>query len=175
MTRRIIVFCLCCLFACSAFAKRRDPLTPKEVDEMRDAAQDGAERLKLLTKFARARMLAIEQIRGDSKLADRPKQVHDLLDDFAEIVDEMDRNLDMYQRERSDLRKGLKLEIEALTDFQLKLRAIKQTSSEDDLREYGFVLDSAVEAVNSNLDSARESLDQQNQQAEAAKKDKKKH
>lgn len=176
--RTLITSLLLAAFAVPAMAQKRDPLTAKEVDQMRDAAQDGEKRLKLMTKFAEARMMAIDQVRGDSKLAgQRPQQIHDLLEDFTNIVQEMDENLEMYFREQYDLRKGLKKEIEALTEFQLRLRGLKSASTPQDLSTYGFALDSATEEVNSDLDSARESLDKQNQQKEEEKEEtrKKKH
>jgi len=156
----------------TAYARPRDPLTSKEVTEMRDSAQDGDQRLKLLARFARARLVAIDQLHGDAKISDRNDQIHDLLDDFTSIVTELDRNVDMYSRERYDLRKGLKIEVEALTEFQLKLRALKQNSTGPELHDYGFALDSALDEVNANLDSARETMDAQVKQHEEDKKQK---
>lgn len=158
---------------------KRDPLTEAEVDQLREATQDPPKRIRLIVKFARARMLAIEQLRSDPKLAGtRAKQLHDLLEDFDAIADELDRNLDMYSRQKSDLRKPLKEVIEAYTEWQLKLRGIKQTDLADpkaaeEMKEIEFPLDSAIETVNSGLDSARELMEEHNARAEAAKKQKK--
>jgi hypothetical protein len=157
---------------------KRDPLTEVEVDQLREATQEPAKRVRLIVKFARARMLAIEQMRSDPKLAPtRAKPLHDLLEDFDAIVDELDRNLDMYSRQKNDLRKPLKEVIEAYTEWQLKLRAIKQTDLADakvaaEMKEIEFPLDSAIETVNEGLDSAREMMDEHNQRAEDAKKKK---
>ena len=157
---------------------RRDPLTETEVDQLREVTQEPVKRIKLFIKFARARMLAIEQLRADPKLApQRPKQLHDLLEDFDAIAEELDRNLDMYSRQKTDLRKPLKEVIEAYTEWQLKLRSIKQTDLADakvaaEMKEIDFPLESAVETVNAGLDTAREMMDEQNQRAEAAKKKK---
>ena len=157
---------------------KRDPLTDVEVDQLRESAQDPPKRIRLIVKFARARMLAIEQLRTDPKLAaTRAKQLHDLLEDFDTIAEELDRNLDMYSRQKNDLRKPLKEVIEAYTEWQLKLRGIKQTDLADpkvaaEMKEIEFPLDSAIETVNSGLDSAREMMDEHNARAEAAKKKK---
>jgi peptidoglycan hydrolase CwlO-like protein len=157
---------------------RRDPLTETEVDQLREVTQEPVKRVKLLVKFARARMLAIEQLRADPKLANtRGKQMHDLLEDFDKVVDELDRNLDMYSRQKNDLRKPLKEVIEAYTEWQLKLRAIKQTDLADakvaaEMKEFEFPLDSAIDTVNAGLDTARELMDEQNERIEAAKKKK---
>jgi hypothetical protein len=162
----------------AAAQSRRDPLTEAEVDQLREVTQEPVRRIKLLIKFGRARMLAIEQLRADPKLAGtRGKQVHDLMEDFEKLVDELDRNIDMYSRQKSDLRKPLKEVIEAYTEWQLKLRAIKATDLADaklaaEMKEIEFPLDSAVDTVNAGLDMARELMDEQNQRAEAAKKKK---
>jgi hypothetical protein len=142
-----------------AFA--RDPLNPKEVDELREAKQMPNERIKLLVQFARARMLAIQQVLADPKLTDRPQQVHDLLDDFNILTDELDDNLDMYTREKADFRKSLKLAIEAYSEWQVKLRTIKQSAKPDELKQFSFALDTAVENVNAGADTTRELLAEQ--------------
>src|SRR6185312_11491738 len=83
------------LTAALAGKVRRDPLTDPETDQLREVAQEPAKRLKLYITFARARLTAIEQLRADPKLAsDRGRQIHDLLEDFTNIVDEIDDNID---------------------------------------------------------------------------------
>ena len=158
---------------------RRDPLNEAEVSQLREVAQEPLKRIPLLVKFAQARLVAIDQLRGDNKLTSgRGQQIHDLLEDFTNIADELDSNLDMYDRERSDLRKPLKEVIEAYTEWQLKLRGLKEADVSKDaaaageLKEYEFPLDSAIEAVNSGLDTSRDMLEKHNQRAKDAKKKK---
>src|SRR5260370_11945934 len=106
---------------------RRDPLTDAETEQLREVAMEAEPRLKLYIKFARARMVAIEQIRSDPKFAEeRGKRIHDLLEDLGNIVDEMDNNVATYDRQKADLRKPLKEIIEADSEFQGKLRALKE-------------------------------------------------
>jgi hypothetical protein len=171
--RTLLSLCLLAVLCAPVFADRRDPLTTKEVDELRDNAQNADKRIALLIKFTKARMLAIQQVLSDPKLQDRPQQIHDLLDDFNYLNDELDDNLDMYTRHGDDFRKALKLAIEAYSDWQVKLRALKQNSTPADLKQYGFVLDTAIESVNSGADTTRELLAEQ-EQAAKEKKEKKK-
>ncbi len=153
--------------------RERDPLTDAEADQLRETAQEPEKRLKLMVKFARARLESIEQLRGDSKLqADRGKQIHDLLDDFTAIIDEIDDNIDDYAERHADMRKGLKALIEADADFQLKLRALKEQSPAKEAADFSFVIQNATEAVNSNLDNARKTLDEQEVELKEAKKKK---
>ena len=51
--------------------RRRDPLNPLEIDQLRDAMLDPDERLKLYVKFSRDRMTKLEQMRSDPKTKDR--------------------------------------------------------------------------------------------------------
>ncbi|MFI5096227.1 MAG: hypothetical protein ACHQIK_22640, partial [Candidatus Acidiferrales bacterium] len=58
-----------CLPVCSPLwaQRRHDPLNPLEIDQLRDAMLDPAERLKLYVKFSRDRMTKLEQMRSDPK------------------------------------------------------------------------------------------------------------
>ncbi len=125
--------------------RQRDPLTEKEVDDLREVAQEPDKRLKLLVRYARARMAAVDQVRGDPKLA-------------------------------ADRGKGLKELIEADSEFQLKLRALKEAAegaSAEEARDYSFVLQNVVETVNTQLDTARQMLQDQEQRMKEEKKKKK--
>jgi len=142
-------------------AQKRDPLTESESDQIAELSQEPDKRIKLLLKFIQARMATIEQVEGDQRLAQgRGKQVHDLLEDFTSLIDELDDNIDEYTDKKADIRKGLKDVIETNTNFQLKLRTLKdQRASTKEFAEYNFVLQNATEAVNSSLDNARQALD----------------
>jgi regulator of replication initiation timing len=171
MTKRTLLalVALIALAAASYAGKvRRDPLTDPETDGLREVAQEPLKRLKLYIKYAQARMTAIEQLRSDPKLAeDRGRQIHDLLEDFTNIVDELDDNVDMYHERGSDLRKPLKEVIEADSDWQLRLRTLKEAPASDanaakEAKDYYFVLESSIDSVNESADNARKVLAEQN-------------
>lgn len=146
----------------TAQTRERDPLNDKEIDEMRDTADFPDKRIELMIKFARDRMAAIEQVRSGANTAkDRPRQIHDLLQDFTTLVDEIDDNIDMYASHKTDMRKGLKLLIEADSEWLLKLRALKEQSPPEELEQYSFVLANTVDAVNDSAKGARETLQEQ--------------
>jgi hypothetical protein len=161
-TKLALVVLLLAALPLSAQRRHHDPLTEAEADQMRDVAQEPEKRLKLIIRFANARMQAIQQLRGDPKMAQgRGKQVHDLLSDFTELVDELDDNVNMYATRKQDLSKALGDVIVADSDWQLKLRAIKEeASSAAEAKDYQFVLDNAIDSVNSNADNARDLLDE---------------
>ena len=92
-----IIFLLL-LLSVAAAAKRRDPLTEAEADQLREVAMDPYNRIKLMVKFTEARLTSIDQVRLDPKqAADRGKQIHDLLEDFTSLLDEINDNLDQYE------------------------------------------------------------------------------
>ncbi|MGH9641057.1 MAG: hypothetical protein ACRD3Q_01400, partial [Terriglobales bacterium] len=105
--------------------KKNDPLNPLEINQLRDAMLYPDERLKLYVKFTRDRMAKLEEMRANQKTTERGLQTHDMLQDFLTLYDELNDNVDMYVGRRNDISKALKLVIEADTDFQAKLRALK--------------------------------------------------
>ena len=93
---------------------------------------------------------------------DRPMQIHDLLEDFTSLLDEIDDNIDMYSSHKADMRNGLKLLIEADSEWALKLRTLKTQSPPEELEEYSFALTTANDAVSDGAESARQELAEQN-------------
>src|SRR5215469_15645168 len=166
------------LFTVVAAARRRDPLTDAETDQLREYAMEPQKRLKLYIKFAEARLEAIDQLRTDPKFADgRGKKIHDLLEDFTAILDEINDNLDTYEgrpldkSDRKDFKKGLKDVIEANDKFDLKLRTLKSATETDpqakkEALDYGFALADAQEALKSSADMAREYLSEKDKEGE---------
>ena len=145
----------------------RDPLTEKEVDQLRETAIEPEKRLKLMVDFTKARMVAIEQLRSDPKMAkDRGQKIHDLLEDIAGLVDEVDDNVENYNERSADLRKPLKQVVEMDSDFQAKLRGLKVAAEDpknvDEAADYKFALEDAIDSVNRSADSTRKLLEEQN-------------
>ncbi len=154
----------------NAAAQKRDPLNDKEIDQMRETADYPDKRLEVMVQFTRARMTGIEQLQANAKTAkDRPMQIHDLLEDFTALLDEIEDNIDMYSSHKADMRKGLTLLIEADSEWQLKLRRLKEQSPPEELDQYSFVLTNATEAANDMADDARKELQEQNQLAKDKK------
>lgn len=166
----ILLLALLFALAGHAAAQRRDPLNEKEIDEMRESADLPDKRLEVMVKFTRARMTAIDGLRANGKTAkDRPMQIHDLLEDFTALLDEIGDNVDMYSSHKADMRKGLTLLVEADSEWQLQLRRLKEQSPPEELEQYSFVLTNATDAVKDMADDARQELQEQNQLAKDKK------
>jgi hypothetical protein len=157
--------------------RHHDPLTQLEIDQLRDAMLDPDTRLKLYVKFTRQRITDLEQMRNDPKVKDRAKQTHDMLEDFLAVYDELNDNVDMYVGRKDDIRKPLKQIIEADTEFQAKLRAIKDApvSSPADAKDYDFVLSNAIETVDASADDHRKTVEEVEEYVKRKKKTKSDH
>lgn len=153
---------------------KRDPLTPLEIDQLRDQAQDADLRMKLFVQFARQRLDSIEKIRSDPKVTDHATATHDALQAFLDVYDEMNDNVDAFEDQKTDFRKGLKTIIEADVEFQAKLRALQNSVSpdKDQVKIYEFLLQSALETVDESAKDHRELLAQQEEAAKHKKKPK---
>jgi len=147
--------------------RRRDPLNQLEVDQLRDTAQEPDQRLKLYIKFARSRLDVIEQVRSDPKVTDRAQQTHDRLQDFLDVYDELNDNVDTFADRKSDLRKALKAVIDADTEFQARLRALKSsaTAVPAETQKYDFLLNNALDTVDASAQDHRQLLAEQEQAA----------
>lgn len=155
-----------------ALAQRhRDPLTQPEIDQIRDASWEPRDRLKLYVDFSRARLVALEQMRSDPKAKNRPQQTHDKLDDFLLLYDELNDNIDTYVERKDDIRKPLKVIIDADNEFQAKLRALKDAADvpPEEFHEYEFVLTNVLDTVDTAADDHKKLLADQEEAAKHKK------
>lgn len=173
---KIFLVCALALLAAGTGSAQRlghDPLTGPEIDQLRDTAQEPNKRLKLYVEFARARMDSIDKLADDPKAKDRASQLHDLLQDFSTLMDEIADNVDMYSDQHWDIRKSLRLVIEGDSEFQLKLKKLAQSTDDAALAgqadQYKFVLHDALDSLNSNGDDARHVMQEQNELAKDKK------
>jgi hypothetical protein len=151
--------------------RHHDPLTDKEIDQIRDVSWEPQQRLALYVQFARARLVKLEQMRVDPKVKDRPQQTHDLLDDFQLLYDELNDNIDTYVGRKDDIRKPLKGIIAADTEFQAKLRALKDAGGikPEEFHQYEFVLTNVLDTVDDSAVDHRKLLEDQDDAAKHKK------
>jgi hypothetical protein len=167
---------LALLLLSSAMGQRqREPLTDPEIDQLRDTAVEPDLRLKLYITFARDRLAKLDQVRSDPKTTDRGSETHDRLQDFLDVYDEMNENIDTYVGRKSDLRKVLKSVIEADTEFQAKLRALRNAAdaAKEESKQYEFLLSTALETLDTSAQDHRQLLTEQQEAAKEAKEKKK--
>jgi len=155
----------------STAQRHRDPLTQPEIQQIRDASWEPKQRLTLYLQFARARLVKMEQMRSDPKTTDRAQQTHDLLDDFQLLYDELNDNIDTYVDRKDDIRKPLKLIVEADTEFQAKLLALRDAAGvkPEESRQYEFVLSNVLETVDASSEDHKKLLADQEEAAKHKK------
>ena len=172
MTRFAIPLLLLLSVGALAQQHHRDPLNDLDIDKLRDAAQLPEVRLKLYVEFARLRLDTLRQVRDDTKATDHEQQTRAALQDFLDVYDELNTNIDTFADRKDDLRKALKPVIEADTEFGSKLRAFKSSlaNTPKEADSYAFLLGSALDTVDA---AAKDHRDLLAEQEEAFKRKKK--
>jgi hypothetical protein len=133
-----------------------DPLNAREVDQMRESAQDPGKRIDLLIAFSRERVLAIDRLRSANKPGGLDSaKVADLLTDLAALIDEVDDNLSMYSRHSEDLRRPLRHLIDAEAEFLQKITSLNDSTTPLQKRRFAAALDDASDSLKSSEESAR--------------------
>jgi predicted nuclease with TOPRIM domain len=154
MVRRIAC-CLILLLAAGSAVRLcaqedQDPLSPDEVQEIRDNAIHPNERIKLYLKFLEERLTEIRQVAGDADVAHRKAQIRDKLEEFTHLCDELQDNMDTYDAAHADIRKSLKELVAASSKWPADLRAAGTDPS------YDFSLKTAQDAAQSAADEAKQ-------------------
>ena len=162
---RIVAAALLLLLSAGVRAQMpHDPLTAIEVDQMRDSAPDPKRRIELLLGFAGDRLMAVERLRSatDPSSGDESK-AEDLLGDFAQLIDELDDNLEAYSKRGDDLREPLRHVLGAEAGFQQKLTALADLADKAASQTHGNPMHGLAAA----LEDATDSLESSNENAKA--------
>ena len=174
MNTSLLGSCVCVFVLAGSLAQaqhRREPLTQAEIDQIRDASWEPKQRLTLYVQFTRERLVKLEEMRSDPKTKNRARQTHDMLDDFLLLYDELNDNIDTYVDRKDDIRKPLKIVIDADTEFQAKLRALKDAADAppEEAHQYEFVLTNLLETVDTSAEDHRKLLADQEDAAKHKK------
>jgi hypothetical protein len=81
-------------------------------------------------------------------------------------------NIDTFVERKADLRKPLKAIIEADTEFQARLRALKSSAdaNKDEAKQYDFLLTSLLETIDSGVQDHRQLLGEEEETFKHKKK-----
>ena len=153
MLRRIACFLVVLLaFGLSArlhAQDRTDPLTEDEVNQIRDNAIHPDERIKLYIRFIGERLDAVRQLVANRQAADRKAQIRAKLEEFTNLCDELQDNLDTYDSAHADIRKSLKDLVAASGKWPDTLHTVPADPA------YEFSQKTAQEAAQSAADQAK--------------------
>jgi hypothetical protein len=132
------------LLPLGSFSQERDFLTADEIDQVR-LAQEPNERLKLYVRFAQSRLSLIEQAVAQEKTG-RSKLVHDLLEDFTNVIEAIDTVSDDALKRKVDISAGLRIVADANKEMLPRLEKIRESAPRD-IARYEFALDNAIETT----------------------------
>lgn len=142
---------------CSAapLAAQRDFLTADETDQVREA-QAPNDRLKLYLHFAKQRLDQMQLMLREAKPGSAG-MVHDLLDEYGKIIDEMDMVAEDALERKLDISVGVKAVVSAEKEFLPVLEKVRDSQPKD-LGRYEFVLTQAIEATRDSIGTGSEDL-----------------
>lgn len=151
MNRRMLIL----LPLAGLLRAQKDFLTEDEVDRVR-LTQEPNERLKLYLTFARQRVDQLEQLFTKEK-AGRSVLIHDLLDQYAKIIEAIDIVVDDALRRGLLVEEGVQAVMKAEEDMLKKLEKFASSEAKD-MARYEFVLTTAIETTHDSIESSREDL-----------------
>ena len=151
MTRRLLFL----LPLASTLHAQKDFLTEDEISQIR-ITQEPNERLKLYLLFARQRISQLDQLFSKQK-AGRSILIHDLLDQYAKIIEAIDIVADDALRRNVVLEEGIQAVLKAERAMLTKLETFLQMEAKDQSR-YEFVLTTAVETTRDSISSSEEDM-----------------
>ncbi len=98
-------------------------MSESEIDQLRDAAYVPADRIAVFMKLLDTRAANLQALVAKPRRPGREEDMHDILQQFASIVDELNDNLDDYGPRHKDLRKQLPKLLEATDRWSTALRS----------------------------------------------------
>jgi hypothetical protein len=104
----VFVLVLCVGSPLCAQKDKPEPLTEKQIEEIREAGINPNERVKLYTKYLDEHADIIKGLTNRSKSLGRTKRLDEELQSMTALMDEFGSNLDIYSDRHADIRNGLK-------------------------------------------------------------------
>jgi hypothetical protein len=146
---------------------RKDPLTEQQAEAVREAGDEPLERVKLFVGFVDDRAKSIHSLNADPIAQNKTARIHNLLDEFTRLSDDLQDNMDQYDEQHADLRKVLK-EIITKTDEWAKVLNEPKPSA-----QYDFLRKTAIDSNQSAHEAAVKMLaDEEKYIAEKKKEEK---
>jgi phosphoglycolate phosphatase-like HAD superfamily hydrolase len=145
--------------ACLAAQSKRDPLTPQEVEQIREATDRPVERLKIYIQFVETRVTRLEVLVKDAPTDKRAESIHDTLQEYTFLSDELQSNLDEYEGYETNKQRPVPDVRKVLRELQASLplwKAAVEAAPPD--KEYDFARVAALDSTQSLTDGTKEMI-----------------
>ena len=163
-----ITSCWLLLAVVPCFAQSKtDPLNERQIEEVREAGDQPVERIKLFLGYIDERAKGIHTLNADPIAQNKPVRIHNLLDEFTRLNDDLQDNMDAFDEQHADMRKVLK-EVAEKTDAWATI--LNEPKPND---EYDFVRKTAIDSNQTAHESATKMLADQTKYFEELKKQQK--
>jgi len=134
---------------------RESALSDAEVEKLRDTAYYPPDRVLAFIQFLDDRTRAIDKLCTGKRQAGREQDIHDLIEQFTSIADDLDDNLDDYSKYHRDIRKVLPKVVAAAERWGTALR------TPPDHETYNVSRKLALESLADIRESATKLIDEQ--------------
>ncbi len=151
-----------------AFAQsKKDPLTDQQIEDVREAGDQPLQRIKLFVGYVDERAKGIHTLNADPIAQNKSVRLHNLMEEFTRLSDELQDNMDNFDQQHADLRKVLKEIVDKTTEWGAILNEPKPSP------QYDFSRKTAIDANQSAHETAVQMVaDETKYFAEQKKKEK---
>ncbi|HEY4050811.1 MAG TPA: hypothetical protein VGM27_28425 [Acidobacteriaceae bacterium] len=132
-------------------------MTDRQTEDLREADDQPAEKLKLYLGYIDERVQELQQLKTNRHAQNKDAGIHKLYQEFTQLVDELQDNMSSFDEQHEDLRKALKLIVEKSEKWPDVLNQPPPNP------EYDFGRKTALEASQTLHEDAQKLLDEQNQ------------
>ena len=131
---------------------KKDPLTEQQIEDVREAGDEPVQRIKLFVGYVEERANGIHSLTTEAGAQNRAARMHNLLDEFTRLSDDLEDNMDNFNDQHADLRKVLKEIVDKSGQWGTVLNQPPPSS------QYDFVRKTALESNQSVHDAAVQML-----------------
>ena len=136
-----------------AFAQsRKDPLTDQQIEDVREAGDQPLQRIKLFVGYVDDRAKGIHTLNLDPIAQNKNVRLHNLMEEFTRLSDELQDNMDNFDQQHADLRKVLKEVVDKTGEWGTILNEPKPSP------QYDFSRKTAIDANQSAHETAVQML-----------------
>jgi hypothetical protein len=145
-------------------------MSEAEIDSLRDSAYVPVDRIRTYEKILDTRARRIDELMKGRPHPGRALDLHDAIDQFAGIVDELNDNLDEYDRQHRDVRKALTRLLAATQRWSATLQSPPDDDAYSTVRKIALHNTEDTRALAQELTASLDAYFKEHPEAAAAEK-----